>query len=437
MIYNELYDLEGFIRLNTLNDLKTKNFNFKENDIVFIIENFTFYTIKSISEETNTLDEVEVNANFKAIKLETISKFSELEKIEKKLNLKIQDTVTTLENIKQFSTDYSEDNEKPYPNYVNNKKVRFLMSNEVINNDSNYKDFIFMNSSDGVKAPFTTAIGIGKNTDKIKAFIMRSNEGSLSWRDKEELWHTGNFNPENKIDKNTEFNNHIGIKNVKNGIFINDTNQINFTSSNGQVSFNFTQLGPNRISAFAFYDGSENQNSLATIYCGPLSSSSNGTFAGSINASGDIRGARVFNAVYNDYAEFFPKKKETITEPGDIIALDENSNEECYVKATSFHSVIVGVHSDEFGHLIGGKQPKENEDYLEINKNDFIPIGLAGRVKVKFKGIARKGMRVVPSNIDGVGRKYNPKIDSQDHIIGYVVEDNLNEEIKRVKIKIR
>ena len=46
-------------------------------------------------------------------------------------------------------------------------------------------------------------------------------------------------------------------------------------------------------------------------------------------------------------------------------------------------------------------------------------------------------MKVVPSNIDGVGRKYNPKLDSQDHIIGYVVEDNLNEEIKKVKIKIR
>lgn len=156
-----------------------------------------------------------------------------------------------------------------------------------------------------------------------------------------------------------------------------------------------------------------------------------------ITASGDIRGARVFNAVWNDYAEFFPKKKETITEPGDIIALDENSNEECYVKATNFHSVIVGVHSDEFGHLIGGKQPKKNEDYLEINKNDFIPIGLAGRVKVKFRGIAKKGMRVVPSDVAGVGRKYNPKIDSQDHIIGYIVEDNLQEGIKKVKIKIR
>ena len=40
MIYNELHDLESFIRINTLNDLKTKNFNFKANDIVFIIENF-------------------------------------------------------------------------------------------------------------------------------------------------------------------------------------------------------------------------------------------------------------------------------------------------------------------------------------------------------------------------------------------------------------
>jgi len=437
MIYNNLYDLEGFIRVNSLNDLKTKNFNFKENDIVFVIENFTFYNIKNISEETNNIDEVEVNSNFKGIKLETISKISDLEKIEKKINLKIQEKISTVENMQEFSSSYSEDNEKPYPNYVNNKKIRFLMSNEIINNDSDYKDFIFMNTSNEVKAPFTTAFGMGKNTDKLKAFIMRSNEGSVFWKDKEELWHTGNFNPENKIDKNTEFNEHIGINNVKNGLFINNTNQINFLSSNNQVSFNFKQLGENRISKFVFYDGSQNLNSFGTIYCGSLISSANGTFAGAINAVGDIRGARVFNAVYNDYAEFFPKKKETLTEPGDIIALDENSNEECYVKATSFHSVIVGVHSDEFGHLIGGKQPKENEDYLEINKDDFIPIGLAGRVKVKFKGIARKGMRVVPSNIDGVGRKYNPKIDSQDHIIGYIVEDNLNEEIKRVKIKIR
>ena len=82
MIYNNLYDLEGFIRVNSLNDLKTKNFNFKENDIVFVIENFTFYNIKNISEETNTIDEVEVNSNFKGIKLETISKISDLEKID-------------------------------------------------------------------------------------------------------------------------------------------------------------------------------------------------------------------------------------------------------------------------------------------------------------------------------------------------------------------
>lgn len=437
MIYNNLYDLEGFIRINSLNDLKTKNFNFKENDIVFVIENFTFYNIKNISEETNGIDEVEVNSNFKGIKLETISKISDLEKIEKKINLKIQEKINAVENIQQFSSSYSEDNEKPYPNYVNNKKVRFLMSNEVINNDSNYKDFIFMNTSDEIKAPFTTAFGIGKNTGKLKAFIMRSDDSSISWKDKEELWHTGNFNPENKIDKNTEFNNHIGIKNIKNGLFISSTNEINFLSENNQISFNLKQLGENKINTFAFYDGSQNLDSFGTIKCGSLISSANGTFVGDINVSGDIRGARVFNAVYNDYAEFFPKKKETITEPGDIIALDENSNEECYVKATSFHSVIVGVHSDEFGHLIGGKQPKKNEDYFEINKDDFIPIGLAGRVKVKFKGIAKKGMKVVPSNIDGVGRKYNPKIDSQDHIIGYVVENNLNEEIKRVKIKIR
>ena len=421
MIYNDLYDLEGFIRVNSLNDLKTKNFNFKENDIVFVMENFTFYNIKNISEETNNVDEVEVNSNFKGIKLETVSKISDLEKIEKKINLKIQENITTVENMKQFSTNYSEDNENPYPNYVSNEKVRFLMSNETINNDSNYKDFIFMNSSNGVKAPFTTAFGIGKDSETIKAFIMRSNEGNISWKDKEELWHTGNLKNLSNINGNYYF------KNGSIGCVTGWANEINIPKNEeGPIWINYRTIG-NRVTGITFGNGS---GDVGPVTMGDLS-------VVHINASGDIRGSRVFNAVWNDYAEFFPKKKETITEPGDIIALDENSNEECYVKATNFHSVIVGVHSDEFGHLIGGKQPKKNEDYLEINKDDFIPIGLAGRVKVKFKGIARKGMRVVPSDVAGVGRKYNPKIDSQDHIIGYIVENNFQEGIKKVKIIIK
>lgn len=414
MIYNDLYDLEGFIRINTLNDLKTKNFNFKENDIVFVIENFTFYTIKNVSEETNTLGEIEVNSNFKGIKLFSLINNDEIEKIISKVK----------DDIKQLPTQ-SFDETKPIKEQINKEKVKFVNTNLEINSDTNNKDLIIFNTSKENNK--ITAFGINKDSLKLNGYILRSDIEQNSWAEKCKLWHSGNFDPESKIDKNTEYIDNIGIVNKNNGsgIFLGSSNEINFLSHHHELFFNYKQIGSVRIDTFVFSSGESNTGKYAKIKCG------------NIESSGDITGTRVFNAVWNDYAEFFPKKKETITEPGDIIALDENSNEECYVKATNFHSVIVGVHSDEFGHLIGGKQPKKNEDYLEINKNDFIPIGLAGRVKVKFRGIAKKGMRVVPSDVAGVGRKYNPKIDSQDHIIGYIVENNFQEGIKKVKIKIK
>lgn len=71
MIYNDLYDLEGFIRINTLNDLKTKNFNLKENDIVFVVENFTFYKVK-LNDNIINNDILEINTKLKCEKLLTV-----------------------------------------------------------------------------------------------------------------------------------------------------------------------------------------------------------------------------------------------------------------------------------------------------------------------------------------------------------------------------
>lgn len=164
-----------------------------------------------------------------------------------------------------------------------------------------------------------------------------------------------------------------------------------------------------------------------------------------ITVSGNLEGAstynitgfgKVYNAIFNDYAEFFPKLESTITEEGDIIALSEKDDEEVYELATNKHCMIVGVHSGEFAHLIGGNEAPEGEDFYEYNKKDHIPVGLAGRVHVKFIGIAKKGMKVVPSELPGIGRQFDPNIDSYDNIIGYIVQNNLNEAIKKVKIKI-
>lgn len=139
----------------------------------------------------------------------------------------------------------------------------------------------------------------------------------------------------------------------------------------------------------------------------------------------------VRNAVYNnDYAEFFPRGEET--EAGDIIALDETSKIERYVKATDKSKLVVGVHSNTYGYILGG------EKSLEESEKTNIPIGLSGRVYVKFKGKSVLGEAVVPSDIPGVGRLYDDFLDSSRKIVGYIVEDNnpSSKEERLVKVLI-
>ena len=148
------------------------------------------------------------------------------------------------------------------------------------------------------------------------------------------------------------------------------------------------------------------------------------------SVNGDFEAERVYNAVWNDYAEFFPKGEET--EAGDIIALDVNSKTERYIKATNQSKLVVGVHSNTFGHIIGG------EGSIEESKKTNIPIGLAGRVYVKFVGKSVLGEAVVPSEIPGVGRLYDEFTNSKEQIVGYIVEDSSNGlEERMVKILIK
>ena len=151
-------------------------------------------------------------------------------------------------------------------------------------------------------------------------------------------------------------------------------------------------------------------------------------------SAGSITATAVYNAVWNDYAEFFPRGEET--EPGDIIALDVDSQEEKYVKATKDSILIVGSHSNTFGHLIGGENPPDGQDFVEYNLPKFIPVGLAGRVNVKFKGKSKKGYPVTISDVPGVAELCDFK---ESKIIGYVVEDTNpgSEEIRLVKILIK
>ncbi len=104
-----------------------------------------------------------------------------------------------------------------------------------------------------------------------------------------------------------------------------------------------------------------------------------------LNYDGYLYATRVYNAVYNDYAELFEKADpdEEIC-PGDVIVKVPGKNG--YTKSyKTGDNLVVGVASDQYGHLIGGTG---NEEY---DKKHFIPIGLCGRNVVKVLGNVKEG----------------------------------------------
>lgn len=215
-----------------------------------------------------------------------------------------------------------------------------------------------------------------------------------------------------KITGHTSDNGHWGWKSEGVGIYPCAENEITFTSTHNSSDFWFNYRRNNgvKIKTFVFGDGEHHRT--GNIDCG------------------EVLATRVINAVWNDYAELFERGEET--EPGDIICLDTSSTKEQYIKADSSSKRVIGVHSDTYGHLIGG----EELDNYEDNFKKFIPIGLAGRVNVKVKGKVDIGDYIVPSDEKGIGRSYNKDIDDRDMIIGYLVESDNREDVRRLKMFI-
>lgn len=155
----------------------------------------------------------------------------------------------------------------------------------------------------------------------------------------------------------------------------------------------------------------------------------------SLTTSGDIHAQRVYDSVYNDYAEFMPRGEQT--EPGDIVALDVSSPNERYIKATRESNCIAGVHSDEYAMLIGGDAVKKGEDYIAKNLPNFIPVSLAGRVHVKVKGPVKSGDLIVLSDTPGVGRAAaQEELSDLRKIVGYAVEGDSFTDERRLRVRV-
>lgn len=87
---------------------------------------------------------------------------------------------------------YTNNGGQQNPSYIGGGTVRFNMMNTPINGDSNYKDFILMDTYTGSDVPYVTALGLAK-TSSPKAFIMAGKKGGTSWDYKAELLTTSNY----------------------------------------------------------------------------------------------------------------------------------------------------------------------------------------------------------------------------------------------------
>ena len=152
--------------------------------------------------------------------------------------------------------------------------------------------------------------------------------------------------------------------------------------------------------------------------------------SGVLTCSGTFSATKLYNAVWNDYAEWY--EREDITEelePGDILTWGENGVTKTTTEADS---MVVGVYSDSYGHIIGGEQL----DNMEDNIKKFAPVGLNGRLYVKVNGTVKKGDLIISSDIPGVGIAVNRRDAESGTIVGKALENKTSSDIGKIKIAI-
>lgn len=142
---------------------------------------------------------------------------------------------------------------------------------------------------------------------------------------------------------------------------------------------------------------------------------------------GYFTATRIYNAVFNDYAEYFEKEDSSETiEYGHVVSLGENGG---FTKSKeAYDSNVVGVVSNEYAFCIGG----EGKEKTELEK--YLPLGLAGRVNVKVKGSVKKGDLLVTSDVPGIACKMEKFIPGT--VIGKALQDKAEEEVGLVRMLI-
>jgi len=147
--------------------------------------------------------------------------------------------------------------------------------------------------------------------------------------------------------------------------------------------------------------------------------------------NGNLVAFKVYNAIWNDYAEGFEYHSLETPQPGLVYKQTSGGLMRTDKRA---EKATIGVYSDTAGMIMG------SQDLMtETNpKGTKIPIGLAGKVKVTTCDIVEIGDLLV-SGENGWARKANffDKIFRQDRIIGKVLEAKSSPKIEKIWMLIK
>jgi hypothetical protein len=146
-----------------------------------------------------------------------------------------------------------------------------------------------------------------------------------------------------------------------------------------------------------------------------------------LNLDGYFYATRVYNAVYNDFADCLLPKRGLTYEmaKNKIVSIVDNDTVDLADKGSTS---VIGVVSDSYAYLAGGSEE-------EVKNNKKLPICSAGYVWVDVVNIddAQVGGYIVP-DFEGYGkviRKHERKLYA-DYIIGRII--NINRDAHQVRI---
>ena len=144
------------------------------------------------------------------------------------------------------------------------------------------------------------------------------------------------------------------------------------------------------------------------------------TIDGDLRVAGDVHAGRVFNAVWNDLAEFMYKVPGTNAEPGDVLIQTDKGLTRSTKKSDA---AVVGVYSDSYGYALGA-----------ADADAKYPVALAGVVYVKVREPLEIGNLLV-SDIDGYATKTNVPLFGT--ILGKVLENKTGYDTSRIKMLVQ